>query len=476
MSVPLHHRRGWLRGQYSIVGRIMIAASLLTSTQLSGQSDTQVIAGWPMLPDVRHREQGAARDPVFDRLTCPAFSRIHFGKGADSLVFSRVQRSDSTWRYRIRDGLYWWSGQPVVAGDAERFVTEQLQALARRPSFVWDVPKHKVSTDGHEVVVDWQIPPKFGPFVFHDEPFSRPADKSGPVPYECIGIYKIDSLDGDIVLKRNTGYPASWHRSKTLVFTQSLPKAGEGLYFEMASSLPDRRLPGGSVRFDCDTPVQLPVFTALIWNLASPKVKALKASRSTEALLPRQALVDGIAGGWGIPTKVLLGRAHPAWQPVEGKTDFARFDQPKNLNVYSDFPQDHILLSSIVNYLKLINIDLTLVKSPSEADLSVVGIETPWPTGDLTEFLHSNGRNRAHLDKYTAIGKTLDPLLESFRQSLTFGEVNVSKLQEIHANISQLGFLTVAFQHRACLRGVGSLTAVNESDPDWFKRLLAKVK
>src|SRR4051794_19194181 len=110
------------------------SGSTTASPAAAGAADTVDVVGWP-LPDLQAPAPrlDAGDDPIYGRQACPPLTRLNLAqRKSEELLLKKVvvEFSDasrgSVWRLELRPGLFWWSGAPVTADDAAKYVKTVL--------------------------------------------------------------------------------------------------------------------------------------------------------------------------------------------------------------------------------------------------------------------------------------------------------------------------------------------------------------
>lgn len=464
---------------------------------VAGSADAITVSGWP-IPDLSGATPPAALgdDPILGRQACPPLTRLNLKeRKAEDLLTRRIveefrdERRGSLWRLELRPGLFWWSGEPVVAQDVAVFVAKRLpEVVKRKGGDHWELPAFEATADGDRfVTVSWKKPPPFGPYVLNGEPLFRPAP--GSTSYECAGLYKITHATATAVeLKPAPGYQAK----KPLPAVRLLATGADAdLAFHYASSQSNRV---------CTAPFELPIATVIGWNgrrglTADPRVRGILTQ-----LLPRGALLREGASALGELATAPIPTMHPGYDatvPLRSfdlqaasdalnglgfrrkSPDTPRLDaagQPLRLVLRTSSSTASLAGKVVADALASVGVGVVFAKpgEPGLVDGELMSVALDWPGGDLLQDFHSRAADGGTL--WALHDKALDQRLESYALSLTTATPAFATLAQIHKTLAAQEPVSVIMQHRACAvaRGLPAWPKAgpDELDPDWFRRLL----
>ena len=402
----------------------------------------------------------------------------------------------------------------MTTEDLETFLKHQLKgAVERRGAGLWDLPLFSILRNDQQKTVEikWVKQPKFGPFVFDGSPFWRKKGKGSALPFECAGIFAPDSLGlGVVSLRPTSGYK---HRVRDSVYVAReeslLPKKlKRKVRFLMANEVATRKPQFARAPIQCRKPVDLPLFSLVIWNTEGPLTKDPAFRQILTEVIPRGALLRIGTGSFGRLSSGIFSNKHFGFNSALRLYPFDIDNAAKKLRkmgffrVATDLQIGRVkngkplLLRMHVDSSKNPVVEKVIDDSLASAGLRsqwsnvspqgtdwdgyLTGISAPSPGYDYLADFHSKSvmRSKSLFPPLEAAG--LNDALEQYALSLTEGKPSFDKLKEVHRLMYEAEPFTVLMQHRACLKATGGKIAVsrvklNQRDPDWFRRLFYSV-
>jgi hypothetical protein len=403
--------------------------------------------------------------------------------------------SGSTWRFGLRTGIFWWSGEEVSSGDLKKFFDANIERVVKDQSAgLWKIPSYKISTGKDFIQISWSKSPVFGPYIFNGVPLWR-EDTSRELGFQCVGLYEPRKSKTGLTFIPTPGYK----RQRPRFDLHDRPQKESAIRFATAAQA------GGSPwarksnePADCHNRLSTNRFTAIAWNLKSGITKDPEVRKVLTMLTPRGALVRSGAGYLGQITSAPIPRDHPGYnvsqkvRPFDSGDATAKLEALGYKRLNADGPRKlpgggnvslKILTTArssglaekvVADAFSAVGIKVVFTRNSDQKDLNgaLVGLQVDWPRVDLMNNYHSKV-DGTHLIHPLNDGE-LDKLLESYSLSLTTETPNFSELQKIHAKLVKYEPVTIFMQNKLCMNVDNNLRrrlkTVRVTDPDWFKR------
>lgn len=490
-------------------------SQLAAGIQAVGTANSIDIIGWPVEDiDGAMPPLWLGGDPLLGRMSCPALVRLNLSTlKVEGLILKSLETSRSvagalTWKFVLKDGIYWWSGAPVGLADVGKFLESQLRSLVDvKSGGLWVVPPFRVEVGKDAVYVHWQSPPRFGPYLLVDSPFwqkSAVHEGGSGLPYECAGAYAAQPSAHGYLLVPSMKYGGNRSVIRVLVEKPGAPSA-KWLEFQHANSLnsnPGRRAPDRPQ--PCRQRIDLPYMTVLEWNSARRVVSSAERRKLIASLIPKGALLRSGSGNLGDLISAPIPRRHPGYNnaikvgkfslgsaaELRAKLGISSVGSPAvkgasvmptlELKIGTFERNPEIIEKVLTDSFKVAGLDLQMMpmeqNAKSEFDGVLYTAHLSGPEMNLLPNFHSMVKGSLH--RRSPGGAELDKVLEDYLADMSQGEFNPLKLKEIHRRLDGLEFMTVLLHHSVCLVGSSNfdsnLGAIDTNNPDWFRQLLTK--
>jgi len=519
----------------SFLMALLIAIIFLASTQASAKSLTSSksskasksarakssqeisgVIGWPF-PKLEASAPSLWRgsDPILGRLSCPPLTRLNLAKQKfEPLILRSVSskgssRGETVWEYSLRSGIFWWAGEPVTEQDIVLYFMKNLKnIISYKTGLVWDIPQFQVKNQNNFVTITWDKEPKFGPYIINGVSLWRDVKSaevlSNEFKYECAGIYIAKNKENGISLQPSKKYSSS--RSHLEVLSQGKSSGQtQAINFVGAAGLSSRlskRPPDFPSK--CKTTVDLPLLTAISWNLKSKVFEKKKLSKLLNSMIPLDTILSSGAGFYGDLVPGPVPRRHPGFNSsiknskinLSGaikkleELGFGKKNKsgirvtkdgvPLRIKIGRLGPQIKIVEKVIGDIFFSLGVDYAF--SPAN-DKNLQGFEgvlhtarIPWPEMNLLASFHSQSiRNFPYKVEESA---SLDKDLEDYSSSLSHGKIEFEILKRVQKKISDSGMFSAMIHHSVCLETQKKYSKksgfVNVLDPDWFRNLILR--
>ncbi len=481
--------------------KISFRVWLLAATQavilapIKGKADSLVVIGWPeSLVDLTHPSPEWTTHPILGTLVCPALTRLSLTekKSAPLLLSSVELDSPKVWRLRLNPGLNWWGNTPVTSNDLSEFIDQSLKKIGKTDFKAWpEAPAFRITTAPRGIDITWSSAPAFGPYVLNNFPFTKPSQSGELI---CTGRYRIKTTSSGYELVRETSdqnFPQAITISRTRP-TEPIPGSLEFTFADNFVNRVDRRQPDTPVT--CARPIDLPIFSAIIWNdnLGTPDDATFR--KAMTHLTPRGALLRSGAGFLGDLVSGPFPRVHPGYnrsvyvRPFDSDRavkllsgmNYSRPDAAGPLNSPSGGTVKLVLQRQTKdpNFLEQVlrdsfskaGIELSFTNDPNMKTHGVLaGMVVP-PPATLIESMDDSPILRDELKRKTKFAE----LMTQYDQSLSYEKPDFEKMKKIHETLFEIEPFTILMQHRACLvrHAAKSLPTITTRQPDWFADLI----
>jgi len=499
---------------------ILVGALAWTASLALAEVQPFVVLGWP-LPDL----SGAVPvfsdgdDAVVGRQICPSLTRLDLSeKKSEELLLKRVRNDHASsghavvFRYELRSGLFWWSGQAVTAEALAEYLRAQLRPLvARRSAGMWTVPNFEVLVDGPlEVSVHFEQEPVFGPFILNGAPFFRSvgAAQKPAFAFECVGLYRPERRPFGLLLVPTEGYKSNRELVKVELYNPAEkplklpPQFIELRYPNQVKSVPNIRLSDKGA--GCATMLELPQMAMIVWNTHSGPMANPALRRALSQLIPRTALVAAGAAYLAEVAVSPVPREHPGYQPLSlvqgfdlhavsvalngmgyrrktaGAPRLSIAGEPLKLTLGTAEALPNVLEKVLSDSFSAVGIGLEFRlkgqqgKELPPLDGTLAAFAIDWPDVNLLGNFHQASVGRAPFMPLD--DADLDRHLERYAVSLTTAVPDFNSLMQVQKRLAELEPITVLFRQKACLVSGSALSfpkgSLNQRDPDWFRHLL----
>jgi ABC-type transport system substrate-binding protein len=496
--------------KYRTLLRLVVSLVMFSIAPVA-QSSTLDVVGWGPAAQVKLNKNPPswlADDAIIGRLACPALVRLEGDQlKNDALLLKSnpvVERvgSGERWTLTLRPGLRWWSGAPIDANSLVTWLKKELPETVSEKlgmKFPSDV---EISAAGPLTVkVEWEAPPAFGPYILSGVSLVKSASNNG---FECAGLYSMTSSPDGVNLFLNKGYSAKYE--KIHVFSNNSSKAASPikLKFSMAAQA-SKAATTSIVTSACTMKIDVPLFTALIWNPASPMSSSALLRQALTMATPRGEILRTAAGDIGSLVSAPILRSHPGYN---SKTLVRPYNLESSSQIFEQagFRQGHIGLPRAKTADKPVLIQIArmsgrqdLVEKMISDSFASLGIETqfddvsaqnqkfdaalasvfiPWTSQDLRPVAHTasikSGSNSDAPFPFEVIGdKKLDEALDQYSLSLTRQDADFGLLRKVQEKWFEVEPWTVVMAHQYCVeaKGIALPKKINALDSDWFRRL-----
>lgn len=496
---------------------LALSAPILKTARAAEHVD---IVGWP-LPDLSGEAPNFALgdDSVFGRQICPPLMRLNLATQRSEDLLIRHVLTDGeagkgrNWSIELRSGLYWWSGTPITSGDLVTFVRDHLEAIvAERSANLWEVPKFKVETKGDlGIIIDFDEPPLFGPYILSGVPLFHPASASG-LRFECAGLYHPTVAAHGMTLLPTPGYHSKKPLPELHLYKPGAAPANNTdaprLALDYANSIHSSSLPPKTPAAHCSRTLDLPYATMIVWNTTKSPTANVEMRHILSQLIPRSALVSAGAAALADVASAPVPRQHPGYNSQIALRPFdmhsasqglsrlgytrktaasPRVDakeQPMRLVIISQSESSGLVEKVIADAFAAVGISVQFRATKSleaadeamlaEADGILATYALDWPRANFIGNFHSKKNEKSPF--WRLADRDLDQALERYALSLTHALPDFSALTAVHRRLADLEPVTVLMEHKACLDGVRGLKltkgSLNQKDPDWFRQLL----
>lgn len=482
--------------------------SFMVSSSMAATLD---IVGWGPAAQVKPNKEPPswlADDAVLGRLACPSLVRLEGGELKNDALLLKVNPivervgSGERWTLTLRPGLRWWSGAPIDAQSLVAWLKKEL------PETVEDKLGMKVTTTMDisvagplTVTINWGTPPAFGPYVLSGVSLIRPTSGSG---YECAGLYSMVAHEDGVDLTINRGYTAKY--DKIRVFAKNSPKATSPmkLKFSMAAQA-SKASTTAIVTSACKVRIDVPLFTALIWNPSSPLSSSATLRQGLTMASPRGEILRTAAGDIGTLVSAPILRSHPGYnskvllKPYNLESAGQIFEQAGFKQGHIGLPRAKTADKPVVVRIARMSGQQELVEKIISDSFASLGIETdfdnpsdksekfdaalasvfiPWSSQDLRPVGHSAALKTANKSDApfpfeAPSDKKLDDLLDQYSLSLTHPNADFGLLRRVQERWAEVEPWTVLMAHQYCVESTGFVLPkkINSLDSDWFRRL-----
>lgn len=475
------------------------------------RAEALIVAGWAPAAQVDLKSQPPiwlGDDAVIGRLACPSIVRLEVDrrKNTPALLKSPPQiekvGEKEVWTFTIRPGLRWWSGVTVDADGLASWFKSNLASIVK-DRLGEDVGSlFEISTSGGAAVkVSWTKSPGFGPYVLSGASLYRPTSSG---MFECAGLYSAVQVPGGIELSVSKGYTSKYSKIRVLAASEVIPAGKKGIMFSMAGKR--AQVERTSIKTNsCDSRLDVPLMTALIWNSASPVAAKPELRDSLTRATPRGEILRTAAGDIGSLVSAPILRTHPGYNSKLLVKSY-NLDTAAQGFEKSGFKQQHIglprsqgqdkpvliriarmngrqdLVEKMIgdSYASLgINSQFDDVGTPGVTfDAALASIFIPWTSQDLRPLAHSSvvqSKGKNELPFVPVTDKELDSLLDAYSRELTKPEdPDFELLRKVHQKWYDLEPWTVLLAHQYCVnaRGVKIPKKLNSLDSDWFRSVV----
>lgn len=452
---------------------LALGLAIALNTWLYAKAKRIPISGWPT-QDLGSQAifDWLGNDPVLGRMTCPPLTRLNLQKKRSELVLLRellakpAANGQWLWQAKMRSDIYWWGGKQATNADLRNFLANNLRQLAEKKGFT-DVPKFDTRLEGGLVEVQWESRPGFGPYLLNGLAFSAAApakQKSALFGRQCVGPYKARMGRDRVLLDPNVAQRKGASANYFTYFIGSRTK--EGISFSMAGDFEEVATSQQPVERSCRKQIDLPMFSAIIWNPQAEGISDTKLRREISSLFPRKTIVRFGLLGLGKVNRSVIPIGHPGFRHTNRGNMVKKIGQGRLLVLSSATKKISLLEKLIIDVLRVSDFRVKFEAKAKISEVSgyVSGFIAPWPEMDLWKSFHSNSNTRL-VDGTSR----LDRLLSEYRQALTTRLPDFEKLAAIQSFIDKNEWITVIAQHQACVTGPLRLTSQAETkDPDWF--------
>jgi hypothetical protein len=450
-------------------------------------------------------EETLADDPVIGRQTCPSLLRLNAKtKKFETILLKELPvvaavNGSETWQFELKNGLKWWSGSTVTTQDLTKFLIDHASAQFGADLGSKDI---KVISD-LKLEVHWTHRPKYGPYAVMNLGFHRAQAQSGPLKYECAGLYKVSEITRErLVLTLSSGYSAKFDRLEFVPNGRS--KGGESIKFFTDSPL---EAPLATAKTNVKNPVcskkmELPIATVIAWNAQSKTAGHAFARRGLTHLLPRGEMMRTIAGEEGVLISAPILRSSPFYNPRHGVLSYS-IDEAvadlKKANIVIPSSKDNdslrlklatllgaqskIIQKVIEDSFALAGIESSFVdgskllktgKMEEEADGILAGVQLPWSGSTLKRFFKSKD-DRLNKELYTWVkNPSFAASLDAIDFQVSWGHADGPAHNRFHDLFAEEEPWSLLMLHQSCVAAEGLKVELQPqaSDPDWFRRVV----
>lgn len=486
--------------------------ALALGTAVSARAQSINLYGWPQPDPALESPAGwLGNDPIVGRLACPPLTRLNLrSKQADDMLVRQIVVEGAVWRFELRSGMFWWSGEPVVAADLVRFLETELErAVVERGAGLWKLPARSISAaEGGSVVVTWKEAPVFGPYVLNGVPFARTAAAGSTPRFECVGLHRLRQDAAVMVLEPRSGGRV---RASSVTIL-SAPRGGQvprdKPYVALKTATDFSGNPWtrpGDDQANCQTTLDLSAATMIAWHGGRGPTTDPRFRRLLTQLVPRGALLRAGGASLGELLTAPIARRHPGYDArlalrpsdleaaSEGLTSLGYVraastalrklpgsTEDLKLVIASTDKALALVEKVVVDAFQAVGVGVRFVpagelKPGEHVDGTLGSFDLDWPDSDLLSNFHSRAKH-PHSGSIPVIkleDAALDGALERYALSLTRGAPDFASLTAVHRRLYELEPVTVVMQHKACLEVGGGLalpkSGVDPLDPDWFR-------
>jgi ABC-type transport system substrate-binding protein len=469
------------------------------------------VHGWD-LSDIAENTPAVdlGNDPVVGKLACPPLTRLNLEKKLsepvllESITSTKASNNQLTWTLKYPNEMKWWSGEKVTGAELAEFLQTQLPIIVNHKGIgKWHLPHFEVKPNAEQIVVTWQSPPEFGPYVLNGVPFWKSTkNKAFATKYECAGSYRIT---GSL---KNPELVANSKRTKPSKITlkgnsKGAPSGKDWIDFKFASDLGPSKYESKTL-FDgkCTAELDLPIISVVSWNTASGITANPQFRRLMTQATPRGELLRSGATSLGDLLSGPVLRQHPAYnrnllvrefnlasaelglnklgysrvEAMGPRVDTAR--KPIVLRILTPDGKNTDMIEKVLSdSLAAVGIrtEFTAGKlsQAKNFDGVIVGLKMPWPELDFLKDFHSETKNRPEYWMFQ--DPELDRELIAYALSLTQKSPAFNQLGAIHKRFYNNEPMTILAQHSTCIALGSGVSKPHKEiairDPDWFANL-----
>jgi hypothetical protein len=490
----------------------LLSVALALVTAVSAQAQNINLYGWPQPDPTRESPAGwLGNDPIVGRLACPPLTRLNLRlKQVDDMLVRQIVVEGAVWRFELRSGMFWWSGEPVVTADLVRFLEAELERVAvERGAGLWKVPARSISAgEGGNVVITWKETPVFGPYVLNGIPFARGTPAGSTPRFECVGLHRLRQDGAVMVLEPRSGSRA---RASSVAIL-SAPRGGkvprDKPYVALKTATDFSGNPWtrpGDDQVKCQTTLDLSAATMIAWNGEQGPTADPRFRRLLTQLVPRGALLRSGGASLGELLTAPIARRHPGYDArlalrpsdldaaSEGLTSLGYVRSASTalrklpgstsdlkLLIASTDKASALVEKVVIDAFQAVGVGVRFVpagelKRGEHVDGILGTFDLDWPDSDLLSNFHSRAKHpqSGGIPLARLEDAELDGALERYSLSLTRGAPDFASLTAVHRRLYELEPVTVVMQHKACLEVGGGLalpkSGVDPLDPDWFR-------
>jgi ABC-type transport system substrate-binding protein len=493
--------------------RFLVRAVVATTLSLTAQislAETLIVSGWAPAAQIDLKSPPPiwlGDDAIIGRLACPSVVRLEVdrGKNAPALLKSapHVDKNGEreTWTFTIRPGLRWWSGVTVDADGLAGWLKSNLSNIVQE-RLGESVPSNvEITASGSSTVkISWPKSPGYGPYVLSGASLHRMTGGA----LECAGLYAASAIPGGIELSVSKGYTAKYPKIQVLAGSEPVPSGRKAILFSMAGK--KAQVQKTSIKTSaCDSRLDVPLMTALIWNPASPLAAKSELRDSLTRATPRGEILRTAAGDIGSLVSAPILRTHPGYN---GKLLVKAYNLDSAAQGFekAGFRQQHIGLPRSQGQDKPVFLRIARLSGRQDLvekmigdsyaslgvnsqfddsgtpgitfDAAIVSVFIPWTSQDLRPLAHSdalNAKGKSQLPFVPVTDKDLDGLLDSYSRGLTKADPpDFELLRKVHQKWYDLEPWTVLMAHQYCVeaRGLKLPKKLNSLDSDWFRSVV----